>query len=71
MGVYENGNDLAQEGNVTYVNVPGFGEECLYGDVVDRGMGWQMEVYDSKVVLRLRNFSDSKWVEGFEYTYAL
>ena len=48
-----------------------FGEECLYGDIVDRGMGWQMEVYDSKVVLRLRNFSDSKWVEGFEYTYAL
>ena len=71
MGVYENGNGLAQEGNVTYINVPGFGEECLYGDIVDRGMGWQMEVYDSKVVLRLRNFSDSKWVEGFEYTYAL
>ena len=38
MGVYENGNGLAQEGNVTYINVPGFGEECLYGDIVDRGM---------------------------------
>lgn len=64
MGVYENGNGLAQEGNVTYINVPGFGEECLYGDIVDRGMGWQMEVYDSKVVLRLRNFSDSKMGRG-------
>lgn len=71
MGIYENGNGLTQEKNVTYVNVPGFGEECLYGDLTDRGMGWQMEVYDSKVVLRLRNFTDSEWIEGYEYTFDL
>jgi len=34
-------------------------------------MGWQMEVYDTKVVLRLRNFVKSEWVEGYEYTYEL
>ena len=71
MGIYENGNGLAQEDNVTYINVPGFGEECNYGDLVDAGMGWQMEVYDTKVVLRLRNFVKSEWVEGYEYTYEL
>ncbi len=71
MGIYEDGNGLAQEENVTYINVPGFGEECNYGDLVDAGMGWQMEVYDTKVVLRLRNFARSEWVEGYEYTYPL
>lgn len=71
MGIYENGNGLAQEDNVTYVNVPGFGEECNYGDLVDAGMGWQMEVYDTKVVLRLRNFARSEWVDGYTYTYDL
>lgn len=71
MGVYENGNGLATEGNVTYINVPGFGEECNYGDLIDAGMGWQMEVYDTEVVLRLRNFATSEWVEGYEYTYPL
>lgn len=71
MGIYENGNGLAQEDNVTYINVPGFGEECNYGDLVDAGMGWQMEVYDTKVVLRLRNFANSTWVEEYEYTYEL
>lgn len=71
MGIYENGNDLTQEDNVVYVNVPGFGEECLYGDLIDAGMGWQMEVYDDRVVLRLRNFAESRWVDGYTYTYAL
>ncbi|MCD7872749.1 MAG: metallophosphoesterase [Clostridiales bacterium] len=71
MGVYENGNGLATEDNVTYVNVPGFGEECLYGDVTDPGMGWQMEVYENELILRLRNFSQGKWVDGYEYKYKL
>ena len=71
MGIYENGNGLTQEDNVVYVNVPGFGEECLYGDLIDAGMGWQMEVYDDRVVLRLRNFAESRWVDGYTYTYAL
>ena len=71
MGIYENGNGLTQQGNVTYVNVPGFGEECLYGDLTDAGMGWQMEVYDDRVVLRLRNFAKSAWVDGYTYTYSL
>lgn len=71
MGIYENGNGLAQEDNVTYINVPGFGETCNYGDVVDAGMGWQMEVYDTRVVLRLRNFARSEWVEGYTYTFDL
>ena len=71
MGVYEDGNGIAQEGNVTYINVPGFGEVNLYGDLLDLGIGWQVEVYDEKLVLRLRNFTESKWVEGYEYTYEL
>lgn len=71
MGVYEDGYGIAEEGKVTYINVPSFGSENTDGDadVQNTGMGLQTEVYADEVVVRVRDFAAHEWTK-YEYRFA-
>lgn len=68
MGIFENGYGISENENITYINIPSFGSENEDGDadVQDTGMGYQVEVYDTEVVLRVRNFVSHEWTD-YEY----
>lgn len=71
MGVYEDGYGIAEEGKITYINVPSFGSENTDGDadVQNTGMGLQTEVYADEVVVRVRDFAAHEWTK-YEYRFA-
>lgn len=71
MGIYEDGYGIAEEGKITYINVPSFGSENTDGnaDVQDTGMGLQTEVYADEVVVRVRDFAAHEWTK-YEYRFA-
>lgn len=51
-------------GNVTYVNVPGAG--TVNDPFGDYGVGCQMDVYGSKIVLRMRSFVAGRYETGYD-----
>lgn len=71
MGIYEDGYGIAEEGKITYINVPSFGSENTDGDadVQNTGMGLQTEVYADEVVVRVRDFAAHEWTK-YEYRFA-
>lgn len=71
MGIYEDGYGIAEEGKITYINVPSFGSENTDGDadVQNTGMGLQTEVYADEVVVRVRDFAAHEWTK-YEYRLA-
>lgn len=71
MGIYEDGYGVAEEGKITYINVPSFGSENTDGDadVQNTGMGLQTEVYADEVVVRVRDFAAHEWTK-YEYRFA-
>ena len=50
--------------------MPSFGSENDDGDadVQDTGMGLQVEVYDTQLVVRIRNFVTHQWTD-YEYHF--
>lgn len=70
MGIFENDYGIKEDGKITYINVPSFGSENDDGDadVKDTGMGLQVEVYDTQLVVRIRNFVTHQWTD-YEYHF--
>lgn len=70
MGIFENDYGIKEDGKITYINVPSFGSENDDGDadVQDTGMGLQVEVYDTQLVVRIRNFVTHQWTD-YEYHF--
>ncbi len=63
-------------GNVTYINLPATGNPGNYYPADEEcgkdGIGMQMEVYESSVVLRFRNYLTGEWLEGYDnYVFEL
>ncbi len=62
---------LAEQVNgVTYISLPTYGIINQYG-ITWSGLGAQMEVYDSKVILRPINYLTGNWYVNSEYTFEL
>lgn len=72
MGLYEDKREVVTDGNITFVNVPAFGADNDDGDadIQEQGMGFQVDVYESEVIVRVRNFAEHKWME-IEYEFEL
>lgn len=70
MGIFENDYGIKEDGKITYINVPSFGSENDDGDadVQDTGMGLQVEVYDTQLVVRICNFVTHQWTD-YEYHF--
>lgn len=70
MGIFENDYGIKEDGKITYINVPSFGSENDDGDadVQDTGMGLQVEVYDTQLIVRIRNFVTHQWTD-YEYHF--
>ncbi|MBQ4573227.1 MAG: metallophosphoesterase [Clostridia bacterium] len=65
MGLYDNQVSYANEDNITYISVPAFGADNTIGDadIQDKGMGMYVEVYENEIVVRVRNFTEHKWMD--------
>ncbi len=72
MGIFEDGYGVKEDGKITYINVPSFGSENTDGDadVQDTGLGLQVEVYESELVVRVRNFVKHEWTD-YEYRFSI
>ncbi len=53
---------IYEEYGIQSINLP----RCI-----DDGIGLQIEVYEDEVVVRIRDFYDDMWVEGYEKTYSI
>lgn len=71
MGVFEGDGGYKEDGQITYINVPSFGSENTNGDADEQeiGMGFQVEVYESELIARVRNFVEHEWTQ-YEYHFA-
>ncbi len=65
MGLYDNQVSYVNEEHITYISVPSFGSDNNVGDahIQDTGMGMYVEVYEDKVIVRIRNFAEHKWMD--------
>lgn len=52
---------------VECINLPKSTEYIIY----DTGLGARVEVYEDEVIIRIRNFCDNKWKEGYQRVYEL
>ena len=69
MGIFDSGYGIKKEGNITYLNVPSFGSENTNGgETQNTGMGFQVEVYENELVVRVRNFVSHEWTK-YEYHF--
>lgn len=70
MGVFDNDYGIKEDDEITYINVPSFGSENDVGDadIQNTGMGMQVEVYDTELVVRVRNFVEHEWTD-YEYHF--
>ncbi|MBE6716838.1 MAG: hypothetical protein E7573_07960 [Ruminococcaceae bacterium] len=62
---------IHQIGNFTGINLPGIGPDNADGEYNESGTGYMMEVYDSKVVFRARDFAAGKYLPEFDVTVNL
>lgn len=60
-----------QIGDLHMVNVPALSIDNKDGKYNGSGLGYVVEVYDSKVVFRARNFETGKWVPDYDETITL
>lgn len=72
MGLYDDKREVVTDGNITFVNVPGFGVDNDVGEADNQqnGMGHQVEVYEDEVIIRVRNFAEHEWMD-VEYKFEL
>lgn len=72
MGMSQNDYQIQNDGELTYINVPAFGAiNNDWGDetaLTEAGMGYNVQVYEDKVVVRTRNYVKHEWTD-FEYTF--
>lgn len=70
MGIFENDYGIHDEEKITYINIPSFGSENNQGDadIQNTGLGYQAEVYDTQLVIRVRNFVAHEWTD-YEYHF--
>ncbi len=62
---------IHQIDNFWGVNLPGIGPDNADGAYNESGTGYMMEVYDSKVVFRARDFAAGKYLPEFDVTIDL
>ncbi len=62
--------NVEQYNGVTYVSLPTYGIVNSFGNPAS-ATGFQMEVYDGKVIFRPRNFLTNKWFTNAVYTIDL
>lgn len=51
------------EDGVTLINLPSLSCGNHHGELQGLGMGFQLEIYDTKVVLRPKNYISGKWIK--------
>lgn len=70
MGLYDNNYHVVDDGQITYLNVPGLGVDNNDGeaDHQESGMGLQVSVYDDYVNVHVRNFAEHEWTD-FNYNF--
>lgn len=64
-------SDVIVKNGVTFVDVPSLLSDNSTSGIPSVGMGYCVEVTENSVELRVRDFIDGEWVDGFEYTYKL
>lgn len=60
---------IYEEYGIQSINLPRCTEPVSLG--YDAGIGLQVEVYDDEVVVRIRDYYDDLWVDGYEKTYEI
>lgn len=72
MGLFDDNSHIVDEGQITYINIPGLGVDNEVGeaDHQERGYGLQVEVYGDSLNIRVRNFAQHKWTD-FSYDFPL
>ena len=72
MGLFDDNSHIVNEGQITYINIPGLGVDNNVGDAdhQERGMGLQVEVYEDSVNVRVRNFAQHEWTD-FSYDFPI
>lgn len=70
MGIFEDGRNVVEKDNISFISVPSFGSVNDVGDadVQDTGLGMQVEVYPENIPIRVRDFANHQWTE---YQYDL
>lgn len=70
MGFHEDWRGVVTDGNVTFINVPGFGVEndAIDADIKDNGTGLLVELYENEMIIRARNFAKHEWI-NIEYRF--
>lgn len=58
---------VSEVNGVTSINVPRSTD--IYDDGSPSCIGAVVEVYESEVLVRFRNFKDGEWVEGYDYSF--
>lgn len=64
-------SDIVVKNGVTFVDVPSLLSDNSTHGIPSKGMGYCVEVTEETVELRVRNFIEGEWVEGFDYTAEL
>ena len=64
-------SDIIVKNGVTFVDVTSLLSDNSTHGIPSVGMGYCVEVTENSVELRVRDFIDGEWVEGFEYTAKL
>ncbi len=59
-------SSVETKNGITYVNLPTYLLVNRYG-LPENGLGFQFEVYESKVHIRTRSFLTGKWIPDFEW----
>lgn len=72
MGLYDDRHEVIYDDNVTFINVPAFGADNTDGDadIQHKGMGLQVEIYEQKIIIRVRDFANHEW-KDVEYKIEL
>lgn len=63
-------NSVKSRGTVHFVDLPSFGKVPNNG-YLETGCGFQLEVYDTQVLLRARSFVEGTWLTDFDFTVNL
>ncbi len=61
------GHTVSVVNGVQQINIPRTTDDDYEGNA--GGIGAVVEVYENEVLVRFRDFDDSEWVEGYEYSF--
>ncbi len=66
-----NQSSIYKVNGVNCVNIPKSTEHAYGQDAYNCGIGAVVEVYEDEILLRIRDFYDNEWVEGYEFSYPI